>query len=399
MAAPQSPFAELWTLDPAVAYLNHGSFGACPRALLEHQWALRQELEREPVDFLSRQFSARTEAVRVALGTFVGARPEDLALVTNATSGVNAVLRSLDLQPGDELLTNDHAYMACRRTLDYVCGRTGARVVTVGLPFPVAGADALVAGLLAAVTPRTRLALLDHVSSPTALVFPLERLVPALAERGVDTLVDGAHALGMVPLDLDRLGAAYYTANAHKWLCAPKGAAFLHVRADRQERIHPLTISHGYDVRQQGRRFRAEFDWTGTSDPTAWLTIPECLRYLGALLPGGWPELMARNRSLALEARELLCASLDIPEPCPEELIGSMASLPLPAPSGGSPAAVLDNEALMDWFRERGVESWVFPWQGPGARLLRVSAQLYNHVGQYERLAVLLREALGRTGG
>lgn len=391
-----SPFAELWPLDPGVLHLNHGSFGACPRAVLDFQRALAEELEREPTDFLVRRLPGRLAAARAALGAFVGAAPDDLAFVPNATSAVNAVLRSLEFAPGDELLTTDHAYGACRKALEFVAGRRGARVVVARLPFPVADEDELVAPVLAAVTPRTRLAMIDHVTSPTALVLPIGRLVPELSARGVETLVDGAHALGMLPLDLDRLGAAYYTANAHKWLCAPKGAAFLHVRRDLQGGVHPLTISHGFDAAADGASFREEWDWTGTLDPTAWLAIPECLRYLGGLLPGGWSELMARNRRLCREARRRVATALGVEPPCPEEMLGSIASLPLPPPEPGSAAAQLGHEALMDWTRERGVETWFFDWPPGGGKVVRVSAQLYNDARQYDRLAELIAEALGR---
>jgi isopenicillin-N epimerase len=390
--ATSSPWAGLWTLDPAVAYLNHGSFGACPASVLEHQSLLRAQLEREPVDFLARELPARLAGARAALAAFVGADADDLAFVNNATAGVNAVLRSLELRPGDELVATDHGYAACRKAMEYVARRADARVVVARVPFPLAGDDDVVAAVLAAVTPRTRLAVLDHVSSPTALVFPIARLVAELVARGVDTVVDGAHAPGMVPLDLRALGAAYYTGNAHKWLCAPKGAAFLHVRADRQAGVHPLVISHGYE--SGAPHFRAEFDWTGTDDPTAWLAVPECIRGLGGLLPGGWPELMAHNRALALEARAILAAAAGVPPPCPEGMIGSMASLVLPAAAAGSPAARLDHEQLASWFRARGVEAWFHPWPAAGGTLIRVSAQLYNDASQYRRLAALLREAL-----
>jgi isopenicillin-N epimerase len=391
---PPSPFARLWPLEPGVLHLNHGSFGACPRAILDHQRALIEELEREPTDFLVRRLPERLATARAALGAFVGAQADDLAFVTNATSGVNAVLRSLELAPGDELLITDHAYGACRNALDYVAGRAGAHVVVARLPFPVASAEELIEPVVAAVTPRTRLALLDHVTSPTALVLPIERLVPALRERGVETLVDGAHALGMLPLDLDGLGAGYYTANAHKWLCSPKGAAFLHVRRDLQRGLHPLTISHGFDAAASGARFRAEWDWTGTLDPTAWLAIPECIRYLGGLLPGGWSELMARNRALCLAARDRLAATLGVPPPAPESLIGAIASLPLPSAPPSAPSSRLGHEELMDWARERGVETWFHVRPAGGGKLLRVSAQLYNDASQYERLAELVAEAL-----
>lgn len=375
-----------WMLDPAVTYLNHGSFGACPTAVLHTQTLLREQLEREPVDFLDATLPERLGEARRVLAAFVGADPADLAFVTNATAGVNAVLRSLPFTSQDELLLSNHTYAACRKTLEYVAARTGARPVVVDLPFPVESPQQIVSAVLAAVTPRTRLALLDHVTSPTALVLPIATLVRELRAHGVETLVDGAHAPGMVPLDLARLGAAYYTGNAHKWLCAPKGAAFLYVRRDCQRDLHPTVISHGYP---QG--FLAEFDWTGTCDPTAWLCIPEALRVMGALLPGGWPQVMARNHTLALQARTLLLEALALPAPCPAEMIGSMASIPLPGAKPEAPGAGLDTKALHAWFRERGIETWLHPYPRP---LVRLSAQLYNDAQQFERLAQALRECL-----
>jgi isopenicillin-N epimerase len=389
------PWADLWLLDPAVDYLNHGSFGACPKAILEKQSELRLRLEREPVDFLVRALPGLLAETRAALAGFVGADGDDLAFVPNATAGVNAVVRSLAFSPGDEILTTDHAYAACKKTLDYVAARTGAHVVAAKVPFPLRGEDDVIEPVLAAVTPRTRLAMLDHVTSPTALVFPVELLVRELSARGVDTLVDGAHALGMVPLDLTRLGAAYYTANAHKWLCAPKGAAFLHVRRDKQRGLHPVAISHGYAGGEA--RFKEEFDWTGTPDPTASFCIPDCIAYLGGLLPGGWPAVMAANRALALEARAILCEDLGVSPPAPASMIGAMASVLLPAPAPGSPAQRLDREQLADWIRARNSEPWFYGWpvgSVGGGKLVRVSAQLYNTEAQFVRLAGLLAEAL-----
>lgn len=392
-----SPLARHWSLDPDVAYLNHGSFGACPAPVLEFQSELRRQLEREPVDFLWRKLPGLLADARAALGEFLGADPDDLAFVSNATAGVNAVVRSLRFEPGDEILTTDHAYGACRKTLEFAAMRAGARVVVAKVPFPLAGEDDVVAPVLSAVTPRTRLVLLDHVTSPTALVFPVERLVGELAARGVDTLVDGAHAPGMVPLNLDRLGAAWYTGNAHKWLCAPKGAAFLHVRRDRRRGIHPVSISHGF-AGDNEERFREEFDWTGTADPTAFLSVPEAIRFVASLVPGGWPEVMERNRSLALQARTTLGAVLGVAVglggACPEEMVGSIASVPLPAPAAGASMAGKTHEEMMSWCRERGVETWLFPWPCAGGMVVRISAQLYNDEGQYRRLAALLREAI-----
>jgi isopenicillin-N epimerase len=379
-------FASLWCLDPSVTYLNHGSFGACPSAVLEAQSSLRMEMEREPVDFLVAILPARLDIAREALAAFVGAAPQDLVFVPNATAGVNAVLRSLSLGPGDELLLTNHTYAACRKTVDYVAAHAGARVVVAQLPFPCADVEDIVFSVLKCVSPRTRLALLDHVTSPTALVLPITRLVNDLRTRGVDTLVDGAHAPGMVPLRLEELGAAYYTGNAHKWLCAPKGAAFLHVRRDHQAQLHPNVISHGYTA-----GFHAEFDWPGTFDPTPWLCVPEALRFIGGLLPAGWPQVMAVNRNLTLKARALLLDSFGLEAPCPDTMIGSMASIPLPPAARGAPAYGLDCAGLHAWFRERQVETWLHPHPLP---LLRISAQLYNDLGQFKRLATLLEEAL-----
>jgi len=379
-------FAPLWCLDPAVTYLNHGSFGACPSAVLEAQASLRREMEREPVDFLVANLPARLDAARDTLSAFLGAEPQDVVFVPNATAGVNAVLRSLSFASEDELLLTNHTYAACRKTVDFVAQRCGARVVVANLPFPCRDEQDTVAAVLQRVSPRTRLALLDHVTSPTALILPLERLVSELRTRGVDTLVDGAHAPGMVPIGLSNLGAAYYTGNAHKWLCAPKGAAFLHVRRDRQAGLHPNVISHGLAA-----GFHAEFDWTGTFDPTPWLCIPHAIKFIGGLLPGGWPQVMAANRALTLQARALLLKTCAGELPCPESMIGSMASIPLPIPEAGSPAGRLDHRGLHAWFRERGVETWLYAQPVP---LLRISAQLYNHLDQFRHLASLLEEAL-----
>ena len=388
--------AERWSLERDLVFLNHGSFGACPTEVLRHQATLRAEMEAEPVRFLSRELDDRLDAARASLAAFVGADPDDLAFVTNATGGVNAVLRSRVFAAGDELLTTDHAYNACRNTLNFVAGRAGARVVVAAIPFPVASPDEVVDAVLAKVTPRTRLALLDHVTSPTALILPVEWLIAELAARGVDVLIDGAHAPGMVPLNLATLGATYYSGNCHKWLCAPKGSAFLWTRRDQQPDVRPLTISHGATAVRPGRsRFRLEFDWTGTSDPTAWLTVPKAIEYLGALVPGGWPALMARNRGLALDARRLLCAAAGTPPPCPDDMVGSIASVRLPdgtAEVGWRRPDPLQQRLFEDW----RIEVPVMSWPAAPRRLVRISAQLYNRREHYERLAQALGKELTR---
>jgi isopenicillin-N epimerase len=385
-------FRQHWTLDPAITFLNHGSFGACPIPVLEAQSEIRARLEREPVRFFVREYEALLDEARAAAAALVGADADDLAFVSNATAGVNTVLRSLDLAPGDELLTTDHAYNACRNALEYVAQRAGARVVVAAIPFPLAGPEAVIEAVLAQVTDRTRLALLDHITSPTALVFPIDRLVAELAARGVDTLVDAAHAPGMVPLDLRATGAAFTTGNFHKWLCAPKGAAFLHVRRDRQALVRPLSISHGANAPLATRsRFRLEFDWTGTEDPSAALSVPAAIRFLEGLLPGGLPALMAANRATALAARDAICAAASTAPPCPDAMVGAMAAVILPGsaePLVAEPLIDPLQDALFTRFR---IEIPVFPWAPSARRILRVATPIYTGAAEIDVLTAALR--------
>jgi isopenicillin-N epimerase len=390
-------------LDPAVTFLNHGSFGSCPRPVFEFQQAIRERMERQPVQFFVRDLEVLWDGARAELARFIGADVDDLVFVPNATAGVNTVLRSLEFRAGDELLVTDHEYNACRNALDFVAERTGARVVIARIPFPLRGAEEIVEAILNCATERTRLALLDHVTSQTALVFPIERIVRELAERGIDTLVDGAHAPGMVPLRVREIGAAYYTGNCHKWICAPKGAGFLCVRPDRQQSIRPLVISHGANSPRRDRsRFLIEFAWSGTWDPSPCLSVPEALRIMGSLFPGGWTELMQRNHQLVLSGRKILCEALKIEPPCPIALIGSMTSLALPAGvMEKHPTSPLYSDPLQDKLRiEYGIEVPIIPWPaatGPVSvqpRLLRISAQIYNAPDQYEMLAAALRRLL-----
>lgn len=387
----------LWGLEQNITFLNHGAFGACPRAVLDYQSAVRDRLEAQPCRFMVRELESLLDRARAAVARFVNADPQTLVFVANATAGVNTVLRSLRFRRGDELLTTDHAYNACRNALDFAAETNGARVVVARVPFPVRSADEIAAAVLEQVTPRTRLALLDHVTSQTGLIFPVERLVRELSARGIETLVDGAHAPGMIPLNLKKLGATYYTGNCHKWLCAPKSAAFLCVSPGRQKLIRPLVISHGANSRRRDRsRFLIEFGWCGTSDPSAIISVPAAIKFIGAQLPGGWPAVYRRNHALAVAARNIICRALAMESPCPDDLIGSLAALPLPAaPGRPRPKAPLFLDPLQDWLWHRHkMEVPVIPWPAPPGRVLRVAAQLYNSLPQYERLAEVLPQAL-----
>nr|WP_199299147.1 aminotransferase class V-fold PLP-dependent enzyme [Trichocoleus sp. FACHB-46] len=379
-------------MEPDVTFLNHGAFGACPKPVLEVQQQFRLRLEQQPLRFLAQDLEGLLDSARQVLAEFVGADPLDLVFVPNATTGINTVLRSLHFMPDDELLTTNHEYNACRNALDFVAARSGAQVVVAEIPLPIESPQQVIEAVVAKISPKTRLALLDHVSSQTGLVMPIQALVRELSQRGIDTLIDGAHAPGTIPLSLPTIGATYYTGNCHKWLCAPKGAAFLYVQRDRQAQIRPLTISHGANSPRTDRsRFRLEFDWPGTYDPSAYLSVPTAIEFLGGLLPGGWPELMARNRAKALAARKVLCEALNVSPPCPDEMIAALAVVPLP---DGSYQAL-----QISLLNQYGIEVPIVPWPGGQKRLVRVAAQIYNTVLQYEYLAQALVKLLAAEAG
>nr|WP_199296246.1 aminotransferase class V-fold PLP-dependent enzyme [Trichocoleus sp. FACHB-591] len=379
-------------MEPDVTFLNHGAFGACPKPVLEVQQQFRLSLEQQPLRFLAQDLEGLLDSARQVLAEFVGADPLDLVFVPNATTGINTVLRSLHFTPDDELLTTNHEYNACRNALDFVAARSGAQVVVAEIPLPIESPQQVIEAVVAKISPKTRLALLDHVTSQTGLVMPIQALVEELSKRGIDTLIDGAHAPGTIPLSLPTIGATYYTGNCHKWLCAPKGAAFLYVQRDRQVQIRPLTISHGANSSRTDRsRFRLEFDWPGTYDPSAYLSVPTAIEFLGGLLPGGWPELMACNRAKALAARKILCEALNVLPPCPDEMIAALAVVPLP---DGSYQAL-----QISLLNQYGIEVPIVPWPGGQKRLVRVAAQIYNTVSQYEYLAQALVKLLAAEAG
>jgi isopenicillin-N epimerase len=304
---------------------------------------------------------------------------------------VNAVVRSLKLRRGDELLTTNLDYNACHNVLVEVARRAGAKLVTARVPFPLRSEDAAVEAILNAVTPRTRLAMIDHVTSDSALVLPVARLVTELETRGVDTLIDGAHAPGMLPLNLAKLRPAYYTGNLHKWVCAPKGAAFLWAREDRQDDLQPAVISHGNNRPRVGcTKFQDRFDWAGTFDPTAWFCVGEAIRWMGALLPGGWRELRNRNHALVTQARRILCEQWQVGPPCPEKMLGSMATIPLPNRfQGRPPTGKIDAEQLR-LYDKFGIEVPFSRISAPPKRYCRLSAQIYNCLAEYSYLAEAL---------
>jgi isopenicillin-N epimerase len=370
-------------LEPGVDFLNHGSFGAVPQVVFEAQTEWRRRIEAAPVEVIARRRVGLIDIAKQAVGQWLGMRPEDFGLVTNATEGVNAVLHSLRFSPEDELLTTSHVYNAVRQAMKFTCAKSGAACREVDVPLPVRGPEEIADAVLAAVTDRTRLVVIDHVTSPTALVFPVEQIIARCSGRGVDVLVDGAHAPGMVALDVARLGAAYYTGNLHKWAMAPRGAAFLWVRPDRQAQIHPAVVSHHF-----GEGFCREFSWQGTRDLGAWLAVPRALRFITEL---GGDAVREHNHAMATWAHQMLCGRLAVREPLSPldgSMLGSMAAVPLPDALAelGDPEVEALQQRLHDEYR---VE---VPLMRFGGRLLlRVSCQVYNTAAQYTRVAEVMR--------
>ena len=378
----------LWCLDPKKTFLNHGSYGACPRSVLEAQEELRREMEAAPVPFMARRYPRLLAEVRGNVCEFLGSNPENLVFVTNATAGVNSVLRSLDWEAGDEILVSDHGYEACQNVASYLAQRFHLRIVVANLPFPEITATEVIARIHAGVSSKTKLVMIDHVTSPTGLVFPLQEVAQAVGQHGIPLLVDGAHAPGLLDLNLERLGdsgVTYYTGNFHKWCCSPKGSAFLWARPAQQKALHPPVVSHGFLPKNGRARFLEEFDWCGTFDPTAWLAIPVALDFLEHLLPGGWKELRARGQDLVKQGRQILLEALPTQALVPEMFLSQMSSVFLP--QSVVPASL--GERL---FEEFHLDAMLTRWNNQ--TLLRLSAAPYNGVEDY----LALKTALQRVG-
>ncbi|MFI4980624.1 MAG: aminotransferase class V-fold PLP-dependent enzyme [Nevskiales bacterium] len=374
-----------WALDWDFLTVNHGSFGAAPKVVLAAQDAWRRQLEAQPSRFMRTVLPDALRGAAAQLGKFVGAAAKDIAFVENATTGCNAVLRSLRLAPDDEIVVLSHGYGAVRNTVRYVTERAGARMIEAVVPFPRPLPEAIVANLAAVLTARTRLAVLDHITSSSALVLPLARMVAVCHAAGVPVLVDGAHGPGQVTLDLTALGADWYAGNCHKWLCAPKGCAFLHARADRQEELHPVTISHGY-----GKGFLEEFDWTGTWDPSAYLSVTDAIDFHQRL---GGAALRARNAALAAEGATLIAGRLATETGAGNELSGSMGVVRLPLAGAATAERA---QALRRRMLAAGTD--VPLHVQADAVWLRLSAAAYNELDDYVKLAATAAKVIAGEG-
>lgn len=371
----------MWLLDPDVTHLNHGSFGATPIRVLEEQNEWRRRLESNPVRFFDEEYGPALSDARHRLVDFLGGSEAGTAFVPNATTGVNALLQSLDLGPDDEIVVTNHDYNACRSAAERVCHKVGAKIVEVPVPFPPGSPRLIVEQVMMAINERTRLVMIDHVTSPTALIFPIEAVVAAL-EPDIPVLIDGAHAAGMLDLDVGAIGASFYVGNLHKWVCAPKGAGFVSVGENWVDRVEPTTVSHGWSMPDPGSsRLQSLFDWTGTDDPSARLSVPAAIDTMGNAHPDGWEGVRSANHTLAVEGRRILVDTLGLAPGIDEDRVGSMAAIELP---GEAESGVMIDELSSRLRHNHAIEVPVFAWQG--RRILRISAQRYNRLDDYRRL-------------
>ena len=382
---------EYFLLDPNIVFLNHGSFGATPKPVIEAYQNWQRRLERQPVLFLGRELDGLLFESRKALGKYLNVDPNDLAYIPNATHGTNIIARSLNLQSGDEVLTTDHEYGACDYTWEYVCGKAGAMYVHQHIPLPVNSTEEIVEEFLSGVTPRTKAVYLSHITSPTALCLPVEVICRRAKQVGLLTIVDAAHSPGQMPVDLQQMGADFVFGNCHKWMLAPKGAGFLYMRREIQHLIEPLIVSWGSHATPEtttGSHFIDLFQWTGTKDPTAALAVPAAIQFM---TEHNWEEIRCQCRLLLQQAIERVCDLTGLPPlyPLGSDFYHQMGIAPLPSSN-----LILLKKRLYDEFR---IEVPLTQWQD--RQFIRISVQGYNTEEDIDSLLAALEILLPKTAG
>lgn len=378
-----SSLREYFLIDPDVIFFNHGSFGATPRPVFESYQRWQLEMEHNPVRFIQRRAPALLEQARHTLGAYLHTSGDNLIYVTNATFGMNVIIRSMALGPDDEVLTTDHEYGAINNIWNFMAGKQGFRYINHHIPLPVTTAEAFVETLWQGVTPRTRVISLSHITSPTALIFPVELICRRAREAGIVTVIDGAHAPGQIPLHLDDMGADFYVGNLHKWLCAPKGAGFLYARPERQSMLEPLVVSHGWKLDPaKPATFAGIQQNQGTRDFAAFLAVPDAIRFQEE---HDWERVRSECHALAASAQERVCELFDLQPYSPPDAQPAWWSQMLAVPL---PAMNLDRlrTHLLEDLR---VEIPIFAWQAHP--LARLSIQAYNTPAEVDTLVEAVR--------
>lgn len=386
--------SDFWAFGNGITFLNHGSFGACPVPVLERRERLLRQIELDPMGFMLSDYQPLRCSALEVLTEFTGAEKDSLVFVENCTAGINTILRNIPVMPGEGILVTDQEYFSSMNALREIAGRKGAVVQPIHLPFPVSDQEEILEAVVAAITPETRFALIDHVVSSTGMVLPLKKIIDLLSDFGIKTIVDGAHGPGEVPLDLKNLGCMAYAGNCHKWLCSPRSSAVLYVNPEFQRNFLPLVISHvPSDFDTELSDYQLYFSWNGTPDPTPALCVPCSIDFMAALHPEGWQGVMDSNRELALKAREILCSATGAEPVCPESMVGAMAAVPLEWYTQEVSREPDWIDPLQKWLKqEKGIVVPVTDLKGSKAKMIRLSAQMYNTIHQYHFLAEALVE-------
>lgn len=378
--------AEHFQVRPDITFLNHGSFGACPRPVFETYQEWQRRLEADPVEFLGRRINQMRYEALLPLATYLGTQADRIVFVRNTTVGLNIVARSLQLEPGDEVLATDHEYGASDRIWRFLCGRRGVSYINQPIPLPLESDEEMIEYLWRGVTPRTKVIFISHITAPTALIFPVAKVCQRARAAGILTVVDGAHAPGQITLDLDALGADFYIGNCHKWLCSPKGAAFLYALPERQALLQPLIVSWGWDSQTPGSStFQDYFGWVGTDDPASYLSVPAAISFQREY---NWDAVRVACHELAAIARQQITALIGTEPICPDSpnWWGQMCAILLP----DGDASALERCLREVWHIEVPIMTW------KNHRFIRISIQGYNSPSDIECLLMALRAIFSR---
>lgn len=389
-----SEYGDLWYLDKGMVFLNHGSFGACPIFLLNKQAQYRQQMESQPLKYFIRDADEMLYNTKRALSQFIGANADDLVFVDNATSAVNIVLKSFPFKNGDRILITNQIYPACRNTVYKIAKEKKLIIDEVITPPTLKSDEDLTNEIIKYIKPNTVFALFDHISSLPGIIFPVKQLTNILEKKGIVVMIDGAHAPGMIPLNLNELNPAFYTGNCHKWMCTPKGSAFLTVRKDMQDIISPLVTSRSYgEIVTELSEFQYNFSWQGTRDISPFLTISDSIEYFENIYPGGWKNIMIANHKLVLEAGKKICEEFDIEQSYPESMIGSIYGIPF-FDEGKENVEKLNKRSELQerLFHDYRIEAMVSFFPRAPKRFLRISSQIYNTIEQYQYLIDCIKQ-------
>jgi isopenicillin-N epimerase len=395
-----SDLIKKWSLDQNITFLNHGSFGATPTSVIDFQRGIQDKLHADPVKFFARDSEALWWKNKSLLASFLHCKSENMTLVHNTTTGINTIFNNLNLPIDSEVLITNHIYSSCAKQVAFFAKKNQWKVNTAMITLPILDENEVVEALVKSITPNTKVLLIDHITSASGLIFPIEKIIPIFKEKGIIVIVDGAHAPGMLDLHLDELGADFYVGNIHKWCYVPNGSAIMYVAPKFQADFHPMVLSHYYDkpLENGAERWAAQFFWRGTEDSSAMFCFEEGERFVHTIFPKGWEEMRTHNRNLLLEARKMLMERHPIQAIAPESMLGFMFMFPTRKVVTEAPKVVFNlySDIQHIVFEKFKIEMPVYPFKigAEGRWCMRISAQAYNDMSQYEYVCDMIEELM-----